>query len=180
MKIVQLHENIYIRRHTRYVSTDRLINELQKKNIKLVLSVAPLTDAPFVEAARKAGITYYHAPLRDNSYVPTHDVQRLVHTVVDEVIRGNSVMIHCNQARNRSPLIAILAIIKLTGRESREALHAAREVRPKVLKFFEKYVMEHGSDGNNTHQAQRRPNGKTSKSRLLSGKFSDAINSTRL
>ncbi len=28
--ILRLHENIYIRRHTKYISTERLINELQK------------------------------------------------------------------------------------------------------------------------------------------------------
>ena len=125
MMIVRLHENIYIRRHTKYVSTERLINVLQKKNVKLVLNVAPATDTTFDEAAGAAGITYSHVPLLDNSYVPKHDVQRLVQTVVAEVNRGNGVMIHCNQGRNRSPLIAILAIINLTGREPTEAIREA-------------------------------------------------------
>ena len=77
-------------------------------------------------------------------------MQRLVQTVVKEANRGNGVMIHCNQAWNRSPLIAILAIIKLTGREPTEAIRDAREIRPKVLKnkFFEQYVRDHGYELN--------------------------------
>ena len=145
MMTVRLHENIYIRRHTKYVSTERLINALQKKNVKLVLNVATVTDPPFVEAAGAAGITYCHAPLLDNSYVAKHEVQRLVQTVVAEVNCGNGVMIHCNHGWNRSPLIAILAIIKLTGCEPTEAIREAREIRPRVLKnkFFEQYVRDH-------------------------------------
>jgi protein-tyrosine phosphatase len=149
MMIVRLHENIYIRRHTKYVSAERLINALQKRNVKLVLNVATVTDTPFVEAAGAAGITYCHAPLLDNSNVPKHDVQRLVQTVVAEVTRGNGVMIHCNHGWNRSPLIAILAIIRLTGREPTEAIRKAREIRPRVLKnkFFDQYVRDHGYEG---------------------------------
>lgn len=110
-----------------------------------MLNVAPRIDAPFVEAARTAGIKFYHAPLRDNSHVPTHDVQRLAQSVVNEVITGNSVMIHCNQARNRSALIAILAIIKLTRCEPTDAIRKARQIRPGVLKnkFFERFVREY-------------------------------------
>jgi protein-tyrosine phosphatase len=128
------------------VSAERLINKLQKRNVKLVLNVATVTDTPFVEAAGAAGVTYCHVPLLDNSNVAEHDVQRLVQTVVAEVNRGNGVMIHCNHGWNRSPLITILAIIKLTGGKPTEAIRQAREVRPKVLKnkFFEQYVRDHG------------------------------------
>jgi protein-tyrosine phosphatase len=89
---------------------------------------------------------YYQVPLLDNSYVPIHDVEQLVQRVVEEVMRGNGVMIHCNQGNNRSPLIAILAIIKLTGCEPTEAVRQAREIQPSILKnkFFERYVTKHG------------------------------------
>jgi protein-tyrosine phosphatase len=52
-------------------------------------------------------------------------VQWLVHRAVEEVMRGKGVMIHCNHGNNRSPLIAILAITKLTGCEPTEAVRQA-------------------------------------------------------
>jgi protein-tyrosine phosphatase len=143
--LVQLHQNIYIRRHTKYVAAERLVKELQTKKVKLVLNVTPVTDPFFDQLAGTAGIMYCHVPMLDKSFVPIHDVQQLVQLVVEEVMRGNGVMIHCNQGNNRSPLIAILAIIKLSGCEPTEAVRQARKIRPSILKnkFFERYVTEH-------------------------------------
>ena len=144
MMLVQLHRNIFIRRHTKYLPAERLLKKLHKKNVKLVLNVTPVTDPFFAQLAGTAGIMYYQVPMLDNSYVPIHDVQQLVQRVVEEVMRGNGVMIHCNQGNNRSPLIAILAIIKLTRCEPTEAIRQAREIRPSILKnkFFERYVTQ--------------------------------------
>ena len=41
MMIVRLHEHIYIRRHTKYVSAERLIDALHKKNVKLCSRTLP-------------------------------------------------------------------------------------------------------------------------------------------
>ena len=144
MMLVQLHQNIFIRRHTKYISAERLIKKLHTKNVKLVLNVTPVRDLSFAQLAGAAGIMYYHVSMLDDSYVPIHDVQQLVQRVVGEVMRGNSVMIHCNGGNNRSALIAILAIVKLTRCEPTEAIRQAREIRPSILKnkFFERYVTE--------------------------------------
>jgi protein-tyrosine phosphatase len=143
MMLVELHPNIYVRRHTKYIAAERLIKKLHKKNVKLVVNVTPTIDNLFAQSARADGIMYHHVPMLDNSYVPINDVRQLVQRVVEEVMRGNRVMIHCNQGNNRSPLIAILAIINLTGCEPIEAIRQAREIRPGILKnkFFERFVI---------------------------------------
>jgi protein-tyrosine phosphatase len=147
MMLVELHQNIYVRRHTKYIAVERLIKKLHKKNVKLVVNVTPTIDNLFARSASAEGIMYHHVPMLDNSYVPIDNVRQLVQRVVEEVRRGNSVMIHCNQGNNRSPLIAILAIMKLTGCEPSEAIRQAREIRPGILKnkFFERYVID-GAD----------------------------------
>lgn len=144
MMLVKLHQNIYVRRHTRYIAAEQLIKKLHKKNVKLVVNVTPTVDSMFAQSARAAGIMYHHVPMLDNSYVPVNDLRQLVPRVVEEVRRGNSVMIHCNQGNNRSPLIAILAIIELTGCQPTDAIRQAREVRPGILtnKSFERYVIK--------------------------------------
>jgi protein-tyrosine phosphatase len=144
MMLVELHPNIYVRRHTKYIAAERLIKKLHKKNVKLVVNVTPTIDNLFAQSAGADGIMYHHVPMLDNSYMPINDVRQLVQRVVEEVMRGNRVMIHCNQGNNRSPLIAILAIINLTGCEPIEAIRQAREIRPGILKnkFFERYVTD--------------------------------------
>jgi protein-tyrosine phosphatase len=144
MMLVQFHKNIYVRRHTKYVTAERLLKELHRNNVKLVLNVSTVIDFSFGQPGQRGGIKYCHIPLVDRPYVPESDVRGLVQIVVEEVLRGKSVLIHCNQGCNRSPLIAILAIIKLTGCEPIEAIRRAREIRPGVLRneAFEVYVRE--------------------------------------
>jgi len=146
MMLVQLHQNIYIRRHTKYVTAEQLVKDLRAKNVTLVLNVTPVIDSGFAKEAWTAGITYEQVPMLDNFHVPVDIVEQLVRRVVEEVTHSSGVMIHCNQGCNRSALIAILAIIQLTGCQPIDAIHQAKAIRPAVLrnKSFDRYVREHG------------------------------------
>ena len=66
---------IYVRRHTKFITAERLMRQLHTKSVKLVVNVTALTDSVFAQLAGTAGITYFHVPMLDNPYVPIQNVQ---------------------------------------------------------------------------------------------------------
>lgn len=124
-----------------------MIDALRNRNVTLVVCVALRQDALFAQEAAAAGITYAYRPLSDGSYVPATVVDEIVALVLDTLARGASVLVHCDSGRNRSALIATLALQKHAGIAAPAAIAAVRTGRPCALanKTFEHYVL-HGRE----------------------------------
>ena len=80
--------------------------------------------------------------------VPEVAVKRAVVDLVAMLKRGRSVMTFCDQGRNRSALLAALAIQEVSGLEPAVILERMRKVRNIVLSnpTFERYFLTGGSD----------------------------------
>lgn len=141
-KLFQLHERLFIRGHTRNIAPEEMLRAVHTAGIKLVLCVTNRKDQPFENAARLIGISYRHEPLSDGRAIPEARVRALAADVAAAMKTGG-VLVHCEAGRNRSVLIAIVALMQVTGRPAADVLADARKVRPAALanKTFEQFVL---------------------------------------
>ena len=85
------------------------------------------------EAAGAGRIVFLHWPIEDGA-LPDLDAAHLVaHSVARAVRSGRTVLLHCQEGRNRSGLIAALAVRELAGASGAEAVSRVRAARPGML-----------------------------------------------
>lgn len=84
-------------------------------------------------AAGEGRILFVHWPIEDGPIPAWDTCAVVVGTVVDAVGRGWPVLIHCQEGRNRSGLIAALAVRELTGSTGAAAADVVRAARPGML-----------------------------------------------
>jgi protein-tyrosine phosphatase len=149
MKYIRLHKRLLIRGHTKKLNTRNLVHDLLRLEVVLVLNVSPTPDKRLcrmwrgIAGARKDIRQYLHVPMCDHEVIPNDLVNELSNFVFKAMLKG-SVLVHCNQGRNRSALISIAALRRYTGHTYKYLIDRAREVRPDILKnkSFEKWLME--------------------------------------
>lgn len=144
VKLIKLHERIFVRGHTLGMNPESLLYTMQANQIGLVINVALRPDNVFAAGCRTIGIRYKHVPLHDSQTQPiAPEVPGLIEEVADYAKRIGSVLVHCDSGWNRSNLIAIGALTRLTEELPVYLIAAAREGRPKTLKnpAFELYVL---------------------------------------
>ncbi len=144
IKLVQLHERLFVRGHTRHVDPLAMLRELQARQIGYVLNVALIPDYALEGSCRLIGIQYKHAPLHDSQDIDSEQIKTLAWSVAKAMKGDSGVLIHCDSGWNRSNLIAISALMLHTGRPAAELIAEARKLRPKVLKnkMFEQFVLD--------------------------------------
>lgn len=142
--LIQLHERIFVRGHTLGMNPENLLYLVQAHQIGLVVNVALRPDNAFAAGCRTIGIRYKHVPLHDSQTQPiAPEVPGLIEEVADYAKRIGNVLVHCDSGWNRSNLIAIGALTRLTDELPVHLITTAREGRPKTLKnpAFELYVL---------------------------------------
>ena len=132
IKMTELHALLWMRGHTKSVDSERMLLELERKKIQMVMNVALIKDEELAAGMRVMGMEYIHEPLRDSFTKPfdKETVRSLVRTVVATVGHGWGVLVHCDSGRNRSALVAIPALAEISGRATEEVLKEVREKRP--------------------------------------------------
>lgn len=128
-----------MRRLTTYPITDRLlisgatdgrVESLRAQGIDAVVCLLNAED-PLV--ANEYAENYHHVPLSDGKRVNQPGITYAVGLVVAHLALGRRVLVHCLQGRNRSGLIAGLALRKFHGLSGLDALTQVRLARPNAL-----------------------------------------------
>jgi len=142
-KFIQIHENLYVRGHTRSVHTESMLQCVQDRKIKLILNVALINDPALHAAAACVGVAYQHRPLNDSRFVNVPEVLAIA-SYLAGFIEFSPALVHCDSGHNRSFLVAILALAKLTGRPTKDILEEVRKKQRLALKnrTFELFVLE--------------------------------------
>lgn len=144
MAMVQLHEHLFVRSHTRFIHANKVLDALVNAQIRFVLNVALINDPILAAACRTVGINYRHEPLRDSQREPIPGIVTELIKLVAELIPTTGVLVHCDSGWNRSNLIAIPALARYTQRSPAELVNEIRVHRPKTLKNprFESFVLK--------------------------------------
>lgn len=87
-------------------------------------------------ASRFPGVHVLHVPLNDDGRPMTNAeraaARRAAGIVVRELARGHHVLVTCEQGRNRSALVAAIALV-LTGQQRPRAIATLRRMRTNAL-----------------------------------------------
>lgn len=79
------------------------------------------------------GLEVFHAPLRDDAYIPVQEADRAAEWAADQVGRKRKTLICCNMGMNRSGLVTALTLRKLTRKSGNECLWEVQTKRPGAL-----------------------------------------------
>lgn len=106
--------------------------DVRGKNVTFIVGVGTKPAEP--EVVESYGEKYVHFPLTDGKTVDRPRFVAAAAVAATAVLRGERVLVHCREGRNRSVTVAALAAVGLryypTGEE---ALSAARVVRPNAV-----------------------------------------------
>lgn len=141
-KLHELYPHLFVRGHTLNIDSSTMLKALIQKHIRLVLNVS-LRNDPYLESAcRTIGIVYKFTPMHDNSAVDHALVYQLAEETLSYVRSGAGVLIHCDSGWNRSPLVALTAIVMTSPNPAEAILAEVRKVRPVLTnKTFERYIL---------------------------------------
>lgn len=136
----KIHPRLCIRGHTRNIPTERVVETLREYGVRYLLNVSPRIDEDVETAIEQLGWRYRHCPMSDGVSVP-RNIWEIAAQVAD-AMRYTPVLIHCNAGRNRSVLVATLAIALYDRRKPLDVLLDIRQWRASVLAnpVFEDFV----------------------------------------
>ena len=117
---------------------------LQDNRIDVVVCTLRRTDQDLVCHER---IIYEHVPLPDARYVDLTALGRLVEIVLGHMAEGRRVLVHCLAGRNRSCLVAGVALAATTDLTGDGVVDRIRAVRGKAAlanPVFEAFLRDEG------------------------------------
>lgn len=87
-----------------------------------------------LDSIRSRGIASIHFPIRDK-FIPS-DIERftqLIHTIVQMLHRGKTVVVHCNGGKGRTGLVVVATLIAYHGYTVAQAMETVRASRAGTL-----------------------------------------------
>lgn len=142
MNLKPYRNNLFVRGHTKDLPL-AVKDGILRGAFTLVLNVSPEADAELATAAAQGPFSYryVHVALSDGMSVSPL-VPALAELVADEMAAGGTVLVHCRAGRNRSALVAMLAIACVEQLHPLAVLAEIRAQYPTVLAnpAFEDYL----------------------------------------
>jgi hypothetical protein len=88
------------------------------------------------------GLEVVHAPMDDSAVVPVKMAHRAAEHAARAVVAGHKVLVVCNMGKNRSGLVAALALWYLTGAHGHVCVRRVQAARPIALdnRYFVDYL----------------------------------------
>jgi len=107
----------------------RLVAEL---GLRHVVALCPRQDPDWWDLDDAGLVAYQHHPFPDGDRIPGW-ITELAYELATAIRHGDGVLIHCNQGRNRSGLLAALVACNVEGWPGQQALDHVRARRPGSL-----------------------------------------------
>ena len=117
----------------------RKLLELGELGITVVVNLIQIPDE---DIAGPDGVEYYMLPIADGKIKDPDILNRLADRLVQRIMEGKKVLIHCNAGRNRSGLLSALVVRRYYHISGQEALNYVRGKRPRAIAnpHFESYL----------------------------------------
>lgn len=118
---------------------ERKLAELAELKIDVVANLIRIPDE---DICGPDGVEYYMLPIADGKIKDGDLLNRLATRLLQRILEGHKVLVHCNAGRNRSGLLSALIVRKYFKISGREALNYVRERRPEAVAnpHFEEYL----------------------------------------
>ncbi len=119
----------------------RKLLELEELGITVVANMIRIPDE---DIAGPDGVEYYMLPIPDGKIKDPDMLNRLADRLLQRILGGKKVLIHCNAGRNRSGLVSALVVRRYYKISGQEALNYVRGKRPQAIAnpHFEAYLEE--------------------------------------
>ncbi len=117
----------------------RKLLELEELGITVVANMIRIPDE---DIAGPDGVEYYMLPIADGKIKDLGSLNRLADRLLQRILEGHKVLVHCNAGRNRSGLLSALVVRRYYKISGQEALNYVRSKRPRAIAnpHFEKYL----------------------------------------
>lgn len=118
---------------------ERKLAELAELQIDVVANLIRIPDE---DICGPDGVEYYMLPIADGKIKDDDLLDKLATHLLQRILEGHKVLVHCNAGRNRSSLLSALIVRKYFKISGLEALNYVRERRPEAVAnpHFEKYL----------------------------------------
>lgn len=141
-RIVKIHTRVFIRNHTKGLTLSSFFRVLQENGIYSILNVAIIPDYYLEDKCRMIGMKYRHEPLHDSQEIETEKILELISYVQKET-NAHGILVHCDSGKNRSLLVTVPAIVRMTNQDPAEIIKRIRTIRPQILDNprFEEWIL---------------------------------------
>lgn len=134
MKVYEIIPGLYQRGRIHHFGVDLKRVELQKKDIRDVVALAPNHPDPDLEFLDDLGIIRYkHLPIPDGRLQIPETLLELGRVLAGRIEAGTGVLVMCNAGRNRSGLLSALIVRERLGISGERALEVVQRQRPNAL-----------------------------------------------
>ena len=128
-------------------SLDDDLKVIANSNVKVIICLmqwSELEKLKIINYPRKAqeyGFIFYHLPIIDGSYPNDSDVNSVINIAKCHLSKGQSVLIHCREGKNRTGLICGCCLVKF-GYNRYEVIEKIQNCRPGSLQSInqQKYI----------------------------------------
>ena len=118
---------------------ERKLLELGELGITIVANMIRIPDE---DISGPDGVEYYMLPIADGKIKDPDMLNRLADRLLQRILEGQKVLIHCNAGRNRSGLVSALIVRGYYNISGQKALNYVRRKRPQAIAnpHFEAYL----------------------------------------
>ena len=135
--------NIYVSEDTRRFHENELLETINKKSISLIVNATK--RSPDSRLINNENFIYKHLAMNDTNINEQvmKELKPIIDNIISQIKNGNSVLINCYNAWNRSFFIAGLSMLSL-GLSGKNVVRRIKTVRPVALKNenFKNYLLK--------------------------------------
>lgn len=130
VKIYEVVPRLFMRGEVRGLKWQNKVRLVKDNGLDVIICLLQTADP---ELGSSDLVDYRQRPLPDAQVVPEERARSIAEEVVDEIIDGRSVLVHCIAGRNRSGLVAGLAARELLACDGERAFQVLKRARPSAL-----------------------------------------------
>lgn len=112
--------------------------EMREKSIQVIVCLLEWSEmkmlgiADYPRKSQEAGFLFYHLPIRDKGVPDQNEIDILIPTLVNHLMMGQNVLIHCREGLGRAGTICACCLTHF-GYKGKDAIRTIRQRRPGAI-----------------------------------------------